>query len=360
MSRFALQSRVWLVDELYTNVDVTAGLQGAVPEESQASDAVGPLLAVAGPLIEGALRDVSVGVAERLLASSEVQQLWEEANRAAHTLLVAVIDEDAVEGVTVTDNDVILDLQPLLTEFADRTGADLSGVDVPDDFGQITVLETDQLSSVQSLVKALKVMSSLLTLVVIGLFGLAIYLARGQRRRIVSACAAIMLLVGVALLLIQAIAGNAFVEALASSEVNLEPLTLVWGIGTKLLVNIATLLIVYGSVVLVGAWLGGPSRAAVALRRRLAPTISRAPTRRLCSRRFPATPRTALVAERHHPRAHWYGRAGWRGHARRSRTSPTDGPGIPGHPTRTTRTRFRADFGVALDARTRRINGSDR
>ena len=98
-----------------------------------------------------------------------------------------------------------------------------------------------------------------------------------QRRRIVSACAAIMLLVGVALLLIQAIAGNAFVEALASSEVNLEPLTLVWGIGTKLLVNIATLLIVYGSVVLVGAWLGGPSRAAVALRRRLAPTFREHP-----------------------------------------------------------------------------------
>ena len=160
-------------------------------------------------------------------------------------------------------------------------------------------------------------------------------------------------------MLIQAIAGNAFVEALASSEVNLEPITLVWGIGTKLLVNIATLLIVYGSVVLVGACSAAhhapPSPSGAGSHRLFASTHSPSMQPPVscysshCSGRRAAPPASSL-----------YGRAGWRGHARRSRTSPTDGPGIPGHPTRTTRTRFRADFGVALDARTRRINGSDR
>ena len=116
-------------------------------------------------------------------------------------------------------------------------------------------------------------MSSLLVFVVIGLFGLAIYLATGRRRRIVLACAASLLLAGIVLLVVRTIAGEAFVRALTENEVTIEPITAVWGIGTELLVDIATVLIAYGAVALVGAWLAGPGRLATAIRRALAPTF---------------------------------------------------------------------------------------
>jgi hypothetical protein len=46
-----------------------------------------------------------------------------------------------------------------------------------------------------------------------------------------------------------------------------------WGIGTELLRSVAYALILYGVVGLFGAWLAGPTRWAVAARKRLAPVF---------------------------------------------------------------------------------------
>jgi hypothetical protein len=45
----------------------------------------------------------------------------------------------------------------------------------------------------------------------------------------------------------------------------------VWAIGTELLRDIGRALVAYGAIVLVGAWVTGPTRLAVDLRKRLAP-----------------------------------------------------------------------------------------
>jgi hypothetical protein len=271
----------WMVDELYSNVDLGSNLEQAAseaaPDGGPIADVLVPLVGAAGPLIEGALRDATVSVADRLLASSEVQELWKEANRLAHTALVAVIDDEQVDGIEVVDGDVVLDLQPVIMELGDRIGVDTDRIDAPEGFGQITVLRDTNLESVQTVVKAIRIMSTVLTLIVLGIFGLAIFIAKGQRRRIVMACASSLLLVGVVLLLVRTIAGAALVDALTSNEADLEPVSLAWGIATQLLANIATALLVYGAVLLIGALLAGPSRAAVAIRRWLAPTFRHRP-----------------------------------------------------------------------------------
>ena len=267
---------VHLVDELFDNVDVSGGVSNAASDsalDTELGTTLAPLIASVGPLVEGALRDVSVEVADRVLASSSVQQLWEGTNRVAHTALLALLDDEQVEGVTVENDAVILELEPLIAQLASDLGIDVSAADLPDDFGQIVVAEDTDLSTVQAAVKVIRVMSSLLVLIVLGLFGLAIYLARGQRRRILLACASSLLLVGVVLLVVRAIGGDAIVEALTDTEAQIEPMGAVWAIATELLVNVATALIAYGAVVLIGAWLAGPARPAVAIRRFLAPTF---------------------------------------------------------------------------------------
>ena len=69
---------LYLVDQLYENVDVAAELQQSLPEQ------VKPLAAP----IAGGLRELSVRAADNLLSRPAVQTLWEEANRRAHCHIV--------------------------------------------------------------------------------------------------------------------------------------------------------------------------------------------------------------------------------------------------------------------------------
>src|SRR5918998_1545476 len=72
----------YLVDQLYANVDVAGELRKALPTR------VDPL---AGPAA-GALRNVAEDATNELLQRPRVQSLWEDANRAAHVLLLKIVE----------------------------------------------------------------------------------------------------------------------------------------------------------------------------------------------------------------------------------------------------------------------------
>ena len=78
---------------------------------------------------------------------------------------------------------------------------------------------------------------------------------------------------GALLLVIRRLAGNWIVDALASGESVRDSASNAWFIGTDLLAGIAWTAIAYGVIVIVAAWIAGPSRPAVAVRQRLAPSL---------------------------------------------------------------------------------------
>ena len=119
----------------------------------------------------------------------------------------------------------------------------------------------------------IKVLSVFLLVLVLFLYGLAIYLAHGHRRRILRAIAVSFLLVGVLVLVIQSISGGVVVNSLIKTDALRPAGSAAWGIGTELLRSVAYALILYGVAGLFGAWLAGPTRWAVAARRRLAPVF---------------------------------------------------------------------------------------
>ena len=67
--------------------------------------------------------------------------------------------------------------------------------------------------------------------------------------------------------------GDAVVDAVTRSEAGVPAAEDVWTIATPLLVQAAGATIFYGAVLLLGAWLGGPTRPAVAVRRAVAPYV---------------------------------------------------------------------------------------
>src|SRR3954470_12697524 len=102
---------IYLVDQLYQNVDVGAALQERLP----------PAAKGLGPPLAAALEPALVRTTSTFLGRPNGQQLWENPNRRAHQLLIAVLD-DKNELLTTTNGNVVLDLHALLDQLVAETG----------------------------------------------------------------------------------------------------------------------------------------------------------------------------------------------------------------------------------------------
>jgi hypothetical protein len=254
---------IYLVDQLYANVDVPAELQQSLPP------AVKPLAAP----IAGGLRELSIRAADEMLSRPAVQTLWENANRKAHEALLRIV-EDKSPLVGTENGDVVLDLRPFIEQLGQRIGlgAKLQAKLGPD-AGQIVIMKADQLSTVQTGVKIIRALSIFIALAVILLFALAVYIAHGRRRETLRAIGFTMVIVGVLLLVVRRVAGNQLIDALTSGQAVRTPVDHAWLIGTDLLAGIAWTVVGYGVIVALAAWLAGPTRPATWVRRELAPSF---------------------------------------------------------------------------------------
>ena len=257
------QLAIFLIDELYTNVDVPAELAEALPPRLQ------PL---AGPAA-GALQDLGVRAVDTLLERPRAQALWEQANRRAHTRLLQVVEDGGGEAVSTEDGTVTLDLKTLLEQTSERFGVGGRLADrLPEDAAGITLLQSDELELAQDGVRFLKALAIILLILSIGLLALGVYLARGWRREALRACGIGLIVAGAVALIARSLAGDAVVGLAKTAAV--EPaLADTWTISTSLLVEAATAALLYGIVIVFAAWLAGHTAWATATRRGLAPFL---------------------------------------------------------------------------------------
>ena len=104
---------IYLVDQVYTNVDVQAQLEQELPSSDKAlSD---PLAA--------ATRQLALNVSEKALASPRVQALVSNAVRAAHEQFVKLIKDEGRYAST-TGGDVTIQYGTLVADLATRLGVD--------------------------------------------------------------------------------------------------------------------------------------------------------------------------------------------------------------------------------------------
>jgi hypothetical protein len=180
----------------------------------------------------------------------------------------------AFTGVSTANGTVTLDLRTIVIDLAQQLG--LSGnlvSKIPADAGQITILQSDQLSLAQTAVKAIKVLSVWLVVLVLLLWGLALYLARGARRATLRDIGWSIVSVGLLLLVVRHVGENYVLDALTTSQTRPSGHR-VWLIGTQIIGQIGWALIAYGIVTVLGALLAGPTRVATRLRTWLAPTLN--------------------------------------------------------------------------------------
>ena len=254
---------VYIVDQLYENVDVEARLETRLPPE---------LDGLAAP-VAGALREPAQRAVDEFLQRPRVQILWEEVNRAAHESLLRILEDDTREGVSTAEGTVSLDLRVFIVNVGEELGfGEELDARLPEDAGQVTVLESDELAAAQDATKVIKALSWLIILAALAAFAGSIWLAR-KRREMLRVVGVVFVLVGILLLVFRNAAGSYLVDALATGESVRGAVESSWIIGTSLLVTVAWTLIVYGAVMLLGALLAGPSHAARRVRGAMAPTL---------------------------------------------------------------------------------------
>jgi hypothetical protein len=253
----------YLVDQLYENVDVKKELEEILP---------GEVSELAGPAA-GGLRQVAGQGAEKVLETTTAQELWEEANRATHEQLLAVL-ENKKEAVETANGEVTLNLGSLLTNLAQQVGIGESLAEkLPPDAGQIHILRSDELKTAQNIAVAIKGLALLLSILTFAAFGGAIYLSRGSRWVTVLYSGIGLVAAGFAAIVFRHVAGGIVVDQLVKNDSVKPAGEAAWSIGTSLMVSIATTVIVVGVLFAVAGWLASPTGSARSVRRGIAPAL---------------------------------------------------------------------------------------
>lgn len=248
----------YLSERLFETVDLETQLADALPE---------PLDQLAGPLT-GVIRQPLTEAIDRLVRSERFAALWETANREAHSRMVAILREESGPNVSTADGTVTLDLGGVLRNVGENIGVPSAALDrIPADAGQVVIFSSDELAKVQTSVQIMDFLSWFLFVVVVGLYALAVFLARGRRVAMLRTVGLSVAGGGVALLILRSLGVNAAVNVLVDNPLN-EPLaSVVAGVATELLRVAAWTGIVYGLLIAGFAWLIGGGARAVALRR---------------------------------------------------------------------------------------------
>ncbi|WP_259310939.1 hypothetical protein [Capillimicrobium parvum] len=252
----------YLVDQVYTNADPAAKLRDALPPRLQ------PLAAPAA----GALREPAVRAVEKLLDAPRLQVLWAKAASITHDQFIALVNNES-RAIRENGDAVVLDVRPLIALVGDQLGLPIDGSRLPESAGVIKIMDAQQLDAMRTVVKLLKTLAIVLFLLALVLLGIAIWLARGHRREITAAAALSLIVAAIVVLLLRRVLGNQVIGDLANTSTGQAAADSAFAIGTSLLAKIARTLLLLALLLLLGAWLSGPSRLALRIRTFLRPAL---------------------------------------------------------------------------------------
>jgi hypothetical protein len=253
----------YIVDQIYSNVDVQQELSDKLPEGWKG---------VAGPLAAG-IRTPAATAVEKILSSDQVLKIWHTVNEKAHQTLVNVLEDKTRVGST-KDGKVTLDIGEIVRIVGTDLGIPSSVMDkLPADVGQITIFESSSLASIQRAVKIVNILGPILFVVIVALYALAVWLARGRRRLTLRNVGWSIIVVGLLLTTMRRLTGNYIDSIITDPEYSVAG-KIIFGILSELLFDTAWLLITWGAIIVAGMLVIGPNRVATWARRTAAPILN--------------------------------------------------------------------------------------
>ena len=245
------------VDE---NLDVKALLADVLPPRAQV---------LAGPL-QSAAEGLVNTVTTRFVRSDAFQTLWVEINRAAHQQINYVLTGKQPADAAVQLNNrgqVVLDLSTVVDNVKTRLVA--AGLTVASKVPAVgTTIEIAQVKGIQSARKATRALNTIanwLPWIGLALVAGGIATARRRRRALVWSAAGVgigMVVIGIGLL----IGRNIYLDAVPPDKLPGDTAQFLFDTLVRFLRLGIRLILLLALLVMLGAWLTGPSRPAVAVR----------------------------------------------------------------------------------------------
>ncbi|MGZ6576447.1 MAG: hypothetical protein ACXVHJ_36370, partial [Solirubrobacteraceae bacterium] len=263
--------------KLLENSDVRNGISSYLSDQLKANVNGSRLKAILPPLLQplatpvaAAFQNLAGTAAQRALQSQSGQTAWKDANRVADQTFVNIVNGGR-GNVQISGGVVTLNLAALVTDLTNRVDLPNLASKLPPSVAHLKILKSNQLKLVQDVGKALKGLALLLTIIVPLLYALAIFLARGRRRRTLMNVGIALVAAGVFVIAARAILQPAVVNSLVKVDANKPAGNAVVSIATSMLTEIAGAFVIVGVPLILAAWFAGPVRLAVRGRRAIAP-----------------------------------------------------------------------------------------
>jgi hypothetical protein len=259
-----------ITTEIVTRLKVDDVTDEAV--DALASRGLPPLAAGSLKALSTPLADAIEGFVEKqvtaLVKSDQFETAWVEANRQAHTQMVALLTGKDTDLVEVSDRAVSVNLATIIDTVKQRLvdrGFTLAER-LPAIDAQFTIFESDDITKAQTGFRLLSALNTALPILALICFLGAVAVARSRRRALIAASLAVvvsMLLLGLTLngsreIYLNAIPSSDLPPAAAAAVYD----TLVYFIR----LNIRALIVLFLTVAFI-AWVTGPVGAPAALRR---------------------------------------------------------------------------------------------
>jgi hypothetical protein len=263
----ALSAR--LTSEITSRLDVQALTAQASAELAQANlPRLSALLTNFQAPIANGVDSLVATTVSRAVASPAMANIWVSANRAAHQGIVRVLSGQGNGSLSVVNNEVVLNLAPLIAQVKENLTARGFGFadKIPTVNATFPLFEAPNLAKAQQGYRLITTLRWVLPFLSLILLAVGIWVARRHRRALIGASlglSASMLVLAAALLIARAI----YLNSVPQTTLPADAAAALYDTLVRFIRDGLRVLLVIGLVVAAGAFLAGPSTAAVRTRR---------------------------------------------------------------------------------------------
>ena len=235
--------------------------------EQSVEDRLPPRAQFLAPKVADAFASVVHDAALKVVQSDQFSTLWEEANRRAHTKVVALLKGEENGRLGIEDGQITLDLGPIADQVhlaLEKRGIDVFANSDRVQDRKIVLLDSIWLKRAQTWTDLLQKIAFVLPILTLLCFGVAIWLSPNRRRTILRGSLGVAL--ALAIVAIGFNAGRHFYLNVLPDSVNQKAAGAVYD---QLLEDLRLALrtgFVLVLVIALGAWLSGPARPATRIR----------------------------------------------------------------------------------------------
>jgi hypothetical protein len=218
---------------------------------------------LAGPITSAVENLVSEAIGT-IVASDQFAQLWTTSNEVSYEFVRAAVTGENVPGIVSEDGEIKVDLSGVLDALGDVLPEGVADqLDLEEADAEIVLLQSDDLASVQSGLDLLDTLSWFVPLVALAFVAAAIALAVDRRLGVRRVGIAVALSSALTLLLLAIARGRFLGEVRPENE---EFAAAVFDTLLRFLRQSLQVALVVGIIMLLAAWLTGPSGSALRVR----------------------------------------------------------------------------------------------